>query len=89
MKIGNDVKIFLDGESPWGVITDIDIHKIKVKITSKLFHELSEIEQAQFMKREWSTVEKIPCLHGKKQGDEFWCKKFNSGVMPLLNVRKD
>jgi len=74
MTIGDDVKVYLKGESPWGEVLEIDGDRVKVRIGNKLFHELSEHEQAQFLKRELGTVEPIPNLHGQKQGDEIWCE---------------
>lgn len=74
MKIGADVKVFLAGESPWGEVLEIDGDRVKIRIVNKLLHEYSEHEQAQFMKREWGTVEPLPNLHGQKQGDELWCE---------------
>lgn len=82
MNIGQEVKIFLKGESPWGTIIEISEEKIKVRIDSKLFFDMSEHEQAQFLNREFSDIKPIQNPHGKTQGDEIWCQKgeFNEWV---------
>lgn len=36
IKVGDIVKIFLKGESPWGIITDTDGDRIKVEIDNSL-----------------------------------------------------
>jgi len=82
MEVGEVVKIFLKGERPWGTIVEVGGDKIKVRIDNKLFPEYSEHEQAQFLNREFGTVEPLTDKHGKKKGDEVWCERgvFNDWV---------
>jgi len=79
MKIGDETKIFLKGESPWGTILEIAGDKIKVRIDSKLFFDMSEHEQAQFLNKEFDEVGKLENPHGKTQGDEVWCERGEYG----------
>ncbi len=72
IKIGADIKVHLRGESPWVIVTKIDGQKMKGKINNTLFHEMSEFEQASFMKDNFNTVEHLENLHGLKRGDEIW-----------------
>ena len=75
--IGEDIKVLLPGERPWvKVIEQVD-HKFKGQIINTLFHELSEHEQARFMKREFGEVAQLPQFHSFKHGDEIW---FESGT---------
>ena len=75
MQIGDDVKVFLKGESPWGTVVEIEKDRIKVRIESKLFGEFSEHEQARFLKQNFDDVKPMKTLHGRVQGDEIWCVK--------------
>lgn len=71
-KHANYVKVLLPGERPWVEVLDERDGKIRGKITNKLYAEYSEHEQAQFMKREWGSIEPLPKLHDFKKGDELW-----------------
>lgn len=73
--IGENVKIHLPGESPWARITKELNGTVQVMIVNKLFHQHSEHEQAQFMKREFGDVQPLEKLHDYKQGDELLIKK--------------
>jgi len=77
------VKVFLPGESPWAEVIEENGDTIKARINNKLFHDHSEHEQAQFMKREFGDVRPLEQLHSFKQGDEVWFKKgeFNEWVL--------
>ncbi len=81
--IGDNIKVHLPGESPWAEIIEERENAVKGKIVNKLFHEHSEHEQAQFMKREFGDVRPLEQLHTFKQGDEVWFKKgdFNEWVV--------
>ena len=73
--VGDTMKVFLPGESPWAEILEVNCGnklRIKARIVNKLFHEYSEHEQARMMKRDWGTVEHLPKVHDYKQGDEVW-----------------
>ena len=73
--VGDTIKVFLPGESPWATITEVDCGdrlRVKARIVNKLFHEHSEHEQARFMKGNFGSVEPLPRLHDYKQGDEVW-----------------
>ena len=87
MNIGDEVKIFLKGESPWGNIVEIEGEKIKVKITSKLIFEFSEHERAQIVNSTFGSGKALPRLHNRKKGDEVWCSrgKFNEWVDAEIN----
>lgn len=82
-KVGDQTKIFLKGESPWGTVVETDDlnpnEKVKVRIDNKLFPEYSEHEKAQFTKGQFGTVEPLKDHHGKKKGDEVWCKRGEYG----------
>ncbi len=77
--IGDTIKVFLPGESPWAEITEETDDKVKARIINKLFSEHSEHEQARFMKREFGEVKPLPKLHSFKQGDEAWFRKGEFG----------
>ena len=70
--IGDNIKVHLPGESPWAEIIEEREDSVKGRIVNKLFHEHSEHEQAQFMKREFDDVQPLEKLHDYKQGDELW-----------------
>lgn len=70
--IGENIKVLLPGERPWVEVLEETGNTFKGRILNKLYDEFSEHEQAQFMKREWGTIEKLPILHNFKQGDELW-----------------
>ncbi len=76
IKLGQNVKVHLPGEAPWAEIVEI---RIKGRIVNKLFHEHSEHEQAQFMKREFGDVQPLEQSHKFKQGDEVWFEKDEHG----------
>lgn len=70
VQIGDDVKVHLPGESPWAEV--VAIHEdgtFDGRIENRLFAQMSEHEQAQFLKREFSTVAPLPKLHDHKQDD--------------------
>ena len=70
--IGENIKVLLPGERPWVKVIEEVVDRFKGRIINKLFHEYSEHEQAQFMKREWDSVSPLESLHSFKQGDELW-----------------
>lgn len=70
--IGQNIKVLLPGERPWVKVIEESGDRFKGKIVNTLFHELSEHEQARFMKRELGEVEPLPQLHSFKRGDEVW-----------------
>lgn len=69
------VKVLLPGERPWVAILEETTDRMKGRISNTLYHEFSEHEQAQFMHREFGSVEKLPILHSYKRGDELWFTK--------------
>ncbi len=73
--IGDTIKVLLPGERPWVEVIEETDGQMKGRILNKLYHEFSEHEQAQFMKREWGSVEPLPQLHSFKKGDEVWFGK--------------
>lgn len=75
MKLGEDIKVHLPGESPWTIVLEIKDGRFKGKINNKMFHEMCEFDQAWFMKQTFGTVEHLENLHGIKQGDELWFEK--------------
>lgn len=70
--IGQNIKVLLPGERPWVEIIEKTGSKFKGKIINTLFRELSEHEQARFMKRELGEVQQLPELHSFKRGDDVW-----------------
>ena len=70
--VGENIKVLLPGERPWVKIIEGGIDRFKGKIINTLFHELSEHEQARFMKRETGSVCPLPQLHHFRAGDEIW-----------------
>ena len=70
--IGENIKVLLPGERPWVEVIEESNGRIKGRILNKLYAEYSEHEQAQFMKREWGSVEPLPKLHDFKKNDEVW-----------------
>ncbi len=70
--IGQNIKVLLPGERPWVKIIEETDNKFKGKILNTLFHELSEHEQARFMKKEFGEVQQLPQLHSFKKGDKVW-----------------
>ncbi len=70
IKIGDNIKVHLKGESPWVKVLSMTENDFLGSIINKLFHEYSEHEQAQVMKRNWGEIGKLPKLHNYKQGDE-------------------
>lgn len=74
-KIGDTIKVFLPGESPWAEIVEVDEAMVKARIINKLFTEYSGEEQAEFTGREFGTAEPLAKLHDFKQGDEVWFEK--------------
>lgn len=75
--IGQSIKVLLPGERPWVQVIEEADDKFKGKIINTLFRELSEHEQARFMKRETGEVQQLPELHSFKKGDEVW---FEQGI---------
>jgi len=73
--IGDTIKVFLPGESPWAKIIEERNDMVQAKIINKLFHQHSEHEQAQFMKREFGDVTPLEQLHTFEQGDKVWFRK--------------
>ena len=70
--IGETVKVLLPGERLWVEVIGASDGKIRGRIINTPFHEFSEHEQAQFMKREFGDVEPLPKLHSFKKDDEVW-----------------
>lgn len=81
---GENVKVYLPGESPWVEVIEESDGKMKGRIINKLFHEHSEHEQAQVMKRDWDDVGPLKKLHDYKQGDEVWFERgFSDEWVPV------
>lgn len=73
--IGETIKVYLPGESPWAEITAEEDGRVKARILNKLFHEFSEHEQARWLGDHFGTVKPLERLHSYKQGDELWFTK--------------
>ena len=73
--IGDTIKVYLPGESPWAEVMEEANGTVKARIINKLFNEYSEHEQAQFMKREMGDVKPLEQLHVFRKGDEIWFRK--------------
>ena len=70
MKVGDDVKLYLPGESPWGiVIAVLDETRIQARINNKLFREYSADEQMEWIGEQFGTGYYLEELHGYKYGD--------------------
>ena len=68
MMIGSYAKVFLPGESPWAECVAIyEDGTWDGRIDNRLFAELSEHEQARFMKRIFRSVAPLPRLHDYHQ----------------------
>lgn len=76
MKIGDDVKVLLPGESPWVVVEAIIPDGFVGRINNKLFREYSEFEKAQWINNTWDTAIKLPELHPYSRGDLVCFTKF-------------
>ena len=69
LEIGEFVKVHLPGESPWAEVVTITDSGFIGRIDNKLFHEMSEIEQARFNKDQFGTVKPLPQLHKHCEND--------------------
>lgn len=88
--IGDTIKVFLRGESPWAEIVEETGDRVKARIVNKLFHEHSEHEKARFMKREFGDVRPLERLHEYKQDDEVWFEVgFSDEWIPVLTRLND
>lgn len=67
---GDSVKVHLLGESPWAECLEITKDGFRGRIDNRLFHEMSEFEQARFTNRHLGTVEKLLKRHVYKLNDE-------------------
>jgi hypothetical protein len=72
MKTGDQIKVFLPGESPWAEVLEINGPLVKAKIINKLFHEHPLDKQREFTGEHFETAEPLPKLHNFKKGDELW-----------------
>lgn len=88
VKVGEFVKVWLPGETPWAEVIASGPGIFKGRIANKLFNEYSEEEQRQFTGQHFGTAAPLPRLHSHKEGDELW---FEPGDMntwvPLSNHR--
>lgn len=69
MKVGESVKVWLPGESPWVKVVALLPDGFVGQINNVLFRELSEFEQAKWTSDEWKTAKKLPELHQYSFGD--------------------
>lgn len=75
MAIGDQIKVFLPGESPWAEVVEEADGMVKGRILNKLFHEHTPEQQAEFTGREFGTAEPLKKLYDFKQGDEVWFER--------------
>ena len=86
MVIGDCIKVFLPGESPWAEVIQISEDMVKAKIVNTLFHEHTKEQQAEFTSDNFDTAEPLPRLHNFKQGEEIWFERGEFGEwVPVAN----
>lgn len=79
MEIGQNIKVFLPGESPWAEVLEINGPLVKARIANKLFHEYSLEQQRQWTGENFDTAEPLKKLHNFKQDDEVWFEQRDYG----------
>ncbi len=75
MEIGEYVKVFLPGESPWVKVLAVNGPMIQGRVDNKLFHEMPLEDQRTFLGEHFGTAEPLPRLHDFKQGDVVWFER--------------
>ena len=75
MQIGDMIKVFLPGESPWAEVIEINEPLFKGRIANRLFHEMSFESQGEFTGDNFGTADPLPKLHDFKQDDEVWFER--------------
>lgn len=75
IKIGDSLKVFLPGESPWAEVLEICGPFMRGRIDNKLFSEYSEFGRAKFTSDKFDSVEPLPKLHDFKKDDEIWFER--------------
>ena len=71
LMLGEAYKVHLPGESPWAeCVTIHDDGSWDGKICNRLFHEMSEAEQATWLGDQWKALgeKRLPKLHDYRQG---------------------
>lgn len=75
MEVGEHIKVFLPGESPWAEVMEVNGPLVKARIANKLFHEFTLDDQREFTGEHFDTAEPLPILHDFKQNDEVWFER--------------
>ena len=84
MEIGDSVKVFLPGESPWTEVIDIVGPTFKGRIDNVLIHDYPADQQRAFLEREFCTADGLPVLHDFHFGDEVWFERRDECWQPVV-----
>jgi hypothetical protein len=70
MTLGDSVKVWLPGETPWAEVVALhDDETWDGRILNRLVPEMDDLEHARLMKGVWGTGRRLARLHSHKQGD--------------------
>ena len=84
MDIGDSVKVWLPGETPWVEVIVISDQLMKGRIDNVLFHDYPRELQDEFMLDNCINGAVLPKLHDYKLNDELWFERRDDCWQPVV-----